>query len=81
MAEHNHPLTEGEVIKEKVPTIPYAGEGCEEHYDERVIKADASYVSAPINGIKLKNPYLKAMVLGEILSTPRCKNPYRKFKR
>ena len=77
MAEHNHPLTEGEVKKEKVPTIPYAGEGCEEHYDERIVKDDASY-NVPINKVKIFNPYLKAMVLGEILSTPRCKMPYKR---
>lgn len=81
MSEHEHPLTEGKIIKEYVPTLPYAGEGCEEHYDERVIKDDASYVGALNTKVNVKNPYLKAMVLGEVLSTPRCKVPYGKGRR
>ena len=77
MSKHLHPLTEGPIKKEIVPTLDFAGEGCEEHYDERIIKDDASY-NVPINKVKIFNPYLKAMVLGEILSTPRCKMPYKR---
>ena len=76
--EHKHPLTEGETRKELVPTLAYAGEGCEEHYNERIIKEDASYSSSGLTKIKIGNPYLKAMVIGEALSTPRCKMPYGK---
>lgn len=78
MSEHDHPLTDGEVKKEIVPSITFQDEGCEEHYNERVIKSDGAYDGATIESVKIANPYLKAMVLGEVLSTPRCRVPYRK---
>lgn len=78
MSDHKHPLGKGEVRKERVPTLPYAGEGCEEHYDERVIFKDDAYRPVVMEGVKIANPYLKAIVMGEVLSTPRSKVPFRK---
>lgn len=73
---HEHPLTEGRVKVEDAFIIPYDSEGCEEHYNERVIKEDANYNGA--DEIKIGNPYLKAIVIGEVLATPRCKKPFWK---
>lgn len=78
MAEHNHPLTEGEIKKESVPTLPYAGEGCEEHYNERTIITDSAYSGDNGKNMGIANPYLRAMVIGEAIGTPRCKNRYNK---
>ena len=78
MTEHEHPLTEGQTKIEVVPSITFKDEGCEEHYNERVIKTDNAYNSATIKRVKISNPYLKAMVIGEVISTPRCRVPYRK---
>lgn len=74
---HEHPLTEGEAIVENAFIIPYASEGCEEHYAERVIKEDASY-SKETEKAKIDNPYLNAIIIGEALATPRCKKPFWK---
>ncbi len=77
MTNHNHPLTEGKVIEEKVVILPYAGEGCEEHYDERKVKIDANYRPSRISTKESKRSLIRAMVIGEAIATPRCKNPYK----
>ena len=76
MSTHEHPRSEGEVKVENVVNLPYAGEGCEEHYDERVIKQDKSYDT--MQKIGSINPYLRAMIIGEALNMPRCKKPFFK---
>ncbi|MBR3684926.1 MAG: hypothetical protein IKL86_01475 [Clostridia bacterium] len=76
MSTHEHPLTEGAIVKENVIVPDYAGEGCEEHYDERVIKQDKSYDT--MQKIGSINPYLRAMIIGEALNIPRCKKPFFK---
>ena len=73
---HEHPLTEGEISVENAFILPFDSEGCEEHYEERVIKEDANYKRA--DEIEIENPYLKPIIVGEALATPRCKKPFWK---
>lgn len=79
--KHSHPLTEGEYKKEIVPTLPYAGEGCEEHYDERIVKKDAVYDLKGKLPVHDREEILRTMVIGEAIATPRCRNPYIKNRR
>ncbi len=77
MGEHKHPITEPSVKVEKVDFINYGSEGCEEHYDTRVVTPSPYAVYEKI-GAKKMNPYLKAMVIGEVLSVPRSKKCFKR---
>lgn len=77
MTNHDHPLTEGKVIKEEVVNLPYGSEGCEEHYTERNLKIDANYNPTRIQSREGKRQFIRTMIIGEALATPRCKKPYK----
>lgn len=77
MTNHDHPLTEGKVIKEEVVNLPYAGEGCEEHYTERNLKFDANYRPSRMQSSEGKKQLIRTMIIGEVIATPRCKKPYK----
>ena len=77
MTNHDHPLTEGKVIKEEVVNLPYGSEGCEEHYTERNLKIDANYNPTCIQSREGKRQFIRTMIIGEALATPRCKKPYK----
>lgn len=73
---HDHPACQGGAHRhEKVPVGGSAGgavtEGCIDHYDERIV-----YEEEPItvNGQEFSREELKKyIVMGEILSSPKCK--------
>ena len=76
MSNHDHPRSKGEVRIESVVNLPYAGEGCSEHYEVREVVEDKSY--ALQSRLEAQNPYLQAMLIGEVLAEPRSKKPFWK---
>ncbi|HPO54186.1 MAG TPA: hypothetical protein PLW76_06775 [Clostridia bacterium] len=69
---HTHPASEGASVK-KVDYAKYAGEGCEEHYTDR-------YIAQPFlkeKETKDLRGIARAIVIGEVLSAPRAKKPWR----
>ena len=73
---HGHPAQKSPGTKtEKVDYIGYGTEGCEEHYNERytAASADAIDISA-MDRAQIVN----ALVLGEVLGTPRFRSPWRR---
>ncbi len=71
MSGHKHPINSKPTKVEKVDFVKYGSEGCEEHYNDRVVTSSAyDYEKLTTNGV---NPYLKAMVIGEALAVPLCK--------
>ena len=77
MSTHEHLRSEGEVKVESVVNLPYAGEGCDEHYEVREVVEDKQYAIKKTS-LNKQNPYLQAMLIGEILAEPRSKKPFWK---
>lgn len=74
--KHDHPACQGGAHRhEKVATGGSAGgavtEGCVDHYDDRIVYAEEPVA---VNGQEFSREELKKyIVMGEILSSPKCK--------
>jgi hypothetical protein len=73
---HDHPASRssGAAI-EKVDYVQYDSEGCEAHYNERIVTPDAE--TSTVSSLDFSQ-YVHALVLGEVLANPRFRSPWGK---
>ena len=79
---HTHPAETNAECVEKVilqSGVKAGDEGCKEHYDVRVVSADPTLPEPTSAGISPADAR-RALILGEVLATPRFRYPYRFFK-